>query len=285
VPRSAPLVAALAAASLAGCYHVGQQPEAALGRIAVPLFDNRTLRRELEVMLTRDVRREVLETTALQLAPEGEAERVLRGTIVAVQEGVLIAGPQEQVLDASLTVSARFGVYDDAGKLVQGEDADADGAPDAEWTRVGYAEYSPSRGQSRDTAADEALRDLAEQVVAELQAREDDRWEDNDDAQHARPIGAGRQLALIQRDEDWFAVAVPSGQELVATLYHSVAGLRLEAKDERGGPLPDARVVDEDRLVTVPAAQGARTVLLRVTGDDQGREYRLRVRVTAPRPE
>ena len=55
-----------------GCYSVGVRPVAGLEELAVPLFENQTLRRGVEHDLTRAVRREVLETTPLPLAREAD---------------------------------------------------------------------------------------------------------------------------------------------------------------------------------------------------------------------
>ena len=71
-----------------GCYTAGFTPAAGLKEVAVPVFTNRTLRREVEHDLTRHVRREVLESTPLQLADEGEARAVLRGAVVFGQGNV-----------------------------------------------------------------------------------------------------------------------------------------------------------------------------------------------------
>lgn len=277
-------IACALSAALAGCYHVGYEPEPGLEALAVPLFENRTLRRELEHALTRHVRRELLETTPIRLVAEGEAARVLRGSITEVTEGPLVVGRFQDVLHSSVTVSVTFGVQDRDGTLIIGEDGDGDGTPDASFARVGYAEFTPGRGETREQALDEALRDLAELVVAELAAREDDRREPNDGPAEAAAIGAGRQAALQQRNEDWFRVEVPPGHRLRATAYAPAGPLALEARDPGGAPLPDARPDPGRRRVEVDAGAEARVVLLRVAGDDAGARYSLVVRLAPAGP-
>ena len=93
---------ALVACFSAGCYSIGYDADPALGELlAVPIFRNETLRRGLEHDLTRDLRREILETTPFHLTNAGPEVPVLRGTIERVDEEVLVAGPQEQVLYGS----------------------------------------------------------------------------------------------------------------------------------------------------------------------------------------
>lgn len=273
--RLTPLV--LACALLPGCYSVGFEPHGALaGGIAVPVFENKTLRRGVEVSLTRHVRREVLETTPLHLTRRG-AGPVLRGSVVSIKEGVLISGAQEEVLYSSVSVAVRFGVYE-GGRLLIGEDTNGDGAPDEEIGLTGYAEFDVSRGQSRDTATEEALRDLAEMVVFRLAKRHDDRLEPNDTPERATRLTPGRQLALSQRNADWFRVSVTPRHALRVTRY-GPDGLTLRAFGEDGAPLTGARIRDAGRLLEYFPGEAGRDVLLQVTGPDAGARYQLLVQV------
>jgi hypothetical protein len=274
---------------LTGCYHVGYEPDGGAGTtLAVPVFENRTLRRELEVALTRHVRRELLETTPILLEDQADASRVLKGAITEVSENPLILGRVQELLHSSVTVTVSFAVRDGAGVLVIGEDADHDGTPEGEFVRTGYAEFTPSRGESRETALEEALRDLAELVVAELAARDDDRYEDDDEPAEAKPLAFGRQVALLQRDADWFAVTVPAGRRLRATLYadgRERLALSLDATDRQGTPCADAARAPDRQRVEVDAGAEPRDVLLHVDGPGDGARYRLVLRSAPPEPE
>lgn len=261
-----------------GCYSVGVEPLAGLEELAVPLFENQTLRRGVEHDLTRAVRREVLETTPLQLAHEADAPAVLRGVITQIDEQVLLAGPAEEVLEGGLQVTVRFGVYR-GDTLLVGEDSDGDGAPDGEVQLTGFAEYDTARGESRVTATAEALVDLAEMVVFRLTARDDDRFEPNDGPAEATPLGVREQLDLLQRDPDWYRWTLPPDTRFVATLYYDGEGLSLGLHDADGEPLPTAEVLDDGRQASLPAAPEERIVLLQVRGDDRGQRYRLALRL------
>lgn len=280
-PRAVFVLTGALTCALGGCYQVGVEPVEGATRLAVPIFQNRTLRREVEHALTRHVRREVLETTPLHLASEeGGADLVLRGSVHDVTETPLIVGSALAVQHAAVSVSVRFGVYDRAGQLVSGEDADGDGRPDGEHSRSGYAEFTASRGETREGAVDEALRDIAEMIVHELTARVDDRHEPNDTIEQAVTLTPGRQVALRQRDADWFQVLVPAGLGLSVTLMAPEGPFALELRSATAGAVPDATLADDRRGARVPPAPTARGIYIGVTGDDRGRTYQLLIRLS-----
>lgn len=273
-------VACLIGLALVGCYHVGVKPIDGAETVAVPMFQNRTLRRELEHALTRHVRREVLETTPLHLAAEEDAALVVRGAVHDVRETALIVGPALEAQHAAVSVTVRFAVFDRGGTMVSGEDADGDGRPDAEHSRVGYAEFTASRGETREAALDEALRDVAEMVVHELTAREDDRHEPNDIAEQAVTLAPGRQVALRQRDADWFKVEVPAGLGLTVTLLAPEGPFGLDLRAATGAPLDGATLAADRRDARLAPGPASRSVLIVVTGDDAGRTYQLLLRLS-----
>jgi len=258
----------------AGCYSIGYEADPSLGELlAVPIFRNETLRRGLEHDLTRDLRREILETTPFHLTNAGPEVPVLRGTIERVDEEVLVAGAQEQVLYGSVRVAVRFGVYRGRTLLV-GADSDGDGVPDGELRLEGLAERDTARGEDRLSAGREALRDLAEMIALELQGRRDDRYEPNDDAESAALLTPGRQHALVQRESDWFRIEVPARRRLRAVLYHS-ADLRFELRDSKGQPLPGVAVRGEGRLLEWISGTQPSQVTLHVSGGDASARYQL----------
>ena len=257
-----------------GCYHLGYEPDRAVGRtLAVPIFDNQTLRRHLEHDLTRHVRRELLESTSYHLAPQGPGVPELRGAIVAVQEGVLIAGSAEEVFYGELRVQVSAGVYLD-GRLVAGEDTDGDGVPDAEFTLSGLAERDTTRGEDRASAADEALRDVAEMLALRLQGRVDDRHEPNQEAASAAPLQPGLQRALIQRDPDLYRIELPERRALRVTLYHDDTGLTQRLV---GAGRATAR--DGGRILELVGGEEAGSHVIEVNGPCEGARYALLVEV------
>ncbi|MBL4844782.1 MAG: hypothetical protein JKY65_04580 [Planctomycetes bacterium] len=267
----------------AGCYSIGYDADPALGELlAVPIFRNETLRRGLEHDLTRDLRREILETTSFHLTPAGPDVPVLRGTIERVDEESLVAGSSEGVLYGSIRVQVRFGVYRGATLLI-GEDTDGDGQPDGEFRLQGLAERDPARGEDRLSAGREALRDLAEMIALSLQGRRDDRYEPNDGPESAALLAPGRQYALVQRESDWFRVAVPARRRLRITIFHS-AELKLELRDAKGQTLPGAVAREEGRLQEWISGIAPSEVTLHVSGGDQARRYQLAIELLPDDP-
>lgn len=162
--RGLALAAALAAT---GCYRVGYHAAGDVQVVAVPIFENKTLRRGYEYQLTSHLRRRILEMTPLQLGREGSAQAVLEGTIVAVSQGLVVPSvdtqpPLEGVV--SVTVSVRL-VDRKTRKVLAGADADGDGVPDGPATLTESETYVSAFDQTVDTAADRAMKKLAERIV------------------------------------------------------------------------------------------------------------------------
>lgn len=158
--RAALLALALLAS---GCmYRWGYEPVAGATAVAVPIFENKTLRRGYEYSLTEYVRRRVLDATPLQLAREGSGAPIVRGAIVSVSEGVLIpnASDVDPPLESSISITVRVSVVKPSGEpLVAGP---AIITESESWV--------PALAQSRDSAADRVLRKVAERVVDLLEA-------------------------------------------------------------------------------------------------------------------
>ncbi|RMG13461.1 MAG: hypothetical protein D6731_12000 [Planctomycetota bacterium] len=296
-PAGRPVVLLAACLSAAGCYSLGVRPVEGIRSVAVPVFENLTLRRGLEHDLTRLVRREVLESTSLVLARQGSADAELRGAVVRVDEGVLVSGPAEEVLASSVTISARFGLYR-GRRLVVGDDLDGDGAPDAELLLQGFAEFNAVRGETRADATAEALRDLAEMIAFRLGDPWDDRYEGNDSPDAAQLLAPGRHAALIQRDADWFRFEVPARGSLRVRLRGPsslrLSGRRTEPSGEGDparpreatprtageGPFPLLARREAQGLEALGGAEPS-TLLVCVEGDDEGRPYALEARASA----
>jgi len=149
-----------------GCgYHVGFVPRPGLHSIAVPVFENKTLRRELEVSLTQAVIQEIQQRTPLRVAPGARADAVLEGTILDFREQVLVEGPDDEVLESQAVITLAVRLRDArTGRVIfaYGAGPGATGPPLTE-----VAEFVPGRGESAESAGTtgEAFRDLAARVV------------------------------------------------------------------------------------------------------------------------
>lgn len=146
----------------AGCgYRAGFDRFAGVRTVAVPVFANRTepYRREVQVDLTEAVVRELQARTPYSVvARREEADAVLLGEVLAFSETPLVEGRQDEVLQSSvaLTVDVRL--------------VDRRGLPLVPTRRVtDQASFLTLRGENVDTARREALQEIAERVIFELE--------------------------------------------------------------------------------------------------------------------
>jgi hypothetical protein len=77
-------------AALGGCgYSTKPLYNRSISTVAVPVFTNKTFRREWEFRLTEAVDKDIEAITPYKLAPQRHADSVLTGEIVDIQENVL----------------------------------------------------------------------------------------------------------------------------------------------------------------------------------------------------
>ena len=151
-----------AAAVLAGCgYTTGYRMPDGVQRMFVPIFANETfpLRREIEYDLTRAVKQELELRSDVQLVSENDADARLDGTVVSFREAPLTEGPLdvEQETSIDVTVQVRLVRISDDRVLFEGPIHD-------------HATFSIIRGQSVADARAEAIQEIAERLVSELEA-------------------------------------------------------------------------------------------------------------------
>lgn len=133
--------------------------------VAVPVFANQTLRRGFERDLTRDVLREIKESTTYLIENEKSADLIIRGEILAIDETVLVEGSDDQVLESNIEVTVQVELLDSEGNRLPVRRQTGRGGDNYRSILKDRAEFIPSRGETRDTATREALREMAERIV------------------------------------------------------------------------------------------------------------------------
>jgi len=103
----------------------------------------------------------------------------------------------------------------------------------------------------------------------------------NEDAEHARAIGAGRHLLRrCPGDQDWLSLELPAGAHLVARVAsdEALGGLSLSLLDDQPAVLAEA-VLTDGELVAAADSTGAGRHLIRVRSDapDEALAYALAV--------
>lgn len=161
---------ALSLGLMTGCgYTFGNVPREDVRRVCIPVFANRTLRRGFERDLTRAVHDRVKDTLPYNLSARDDADIVLLGEIVAINESILVEGPDDEVLEGLIQVSVAVRLEDSIGRPVPIYRQTLGGkSSDGATVFTDQAEYLPGRGESRDTATREALTEMAERIIQVL---------------------------------------------------------------------------------------------------------------------
>lgn len=146
-------------------YHFGTERLPAARTVAVPVFENLTLRRGFERDLTRHVLREIKESTSYLLADEQSADLILKGSILAIGETVLVEGQRDEVLENNIELTIQVELVDGEGKGLRIRRQTGRGGHGTKSILKDRAEYIPSRGESRDTATREAMKEISERIV------------------------------------------------------------------------------------------------------------------------
>ena len=152
------LAAALLVA-LQGCgYSTGSMMPEGVQRLAVDVFANDTFYREIEVTLSREISNELRQRSPVIVARRRHADAVLTGRITSVLLPTLIENDRDLISEQAVIVTAEVTLTDLR-----------DGTVLQRFTAANRAEYVVERGESRETAFAEALRDLAEDIVNTLE--------------------------------------------------------------------------------------------------------------------
>lgn len=100
---------AAAALVLAGCgYSTSSLIREDIRTVHVPVFDNQTWRRGLEVDLTRAILEEVKLHTRLRIAPKDQADSTLDGELIELTQSIVTKSVDDQILLKRAQATVRF---------------------------------------------------------------------------------------------------------------------------------------------------------------------------------
>lgn len=143
--------------ALPGCgYTLGYRTPPGVETVGVPIFQNTTfpLRREVEFDLTSRVRKGLERRSPLRVVHSGEADLVLRGTILEFRESLVIEGERDSRVESNLVavVDVALEDYVNGTRLVR---------------RITTTEpFSVAAGESFETGRGRAIDNLAERIVS-----------------------------------------------------------------------------------------------------------------------
>ncbi len=159
VRRTAVLAVVLLAVLVAGCgYTTASLTRHDRRLVCLPLFENRTYYRDLEIELTRQVEKELATRPGISITPSDHADIVLAGTILDFEQHVLSEDSQDRVRESSAVTRVRIDV----------KDAHT-GAVRRTYEVRDRAEFLASRGETLAGATSESFFDLARRIVDGLE--------------------------------------------------------------------------------------------------------------------
>ncbi len=157
---------------LAGCagYQLGPQSlyPAHIRTVHVPVFQSDSYRRGLGELLTEAVVKEIERRTPYKVVGPEYADSILQGRILSEGKNVLAENrlDEPRELEASLRVEITW--IDSAGNSVLGGSTMPVAPLAAQITQT--STFIPEAGQSISTAHHEAVRDLARQIVNQMES-------------------------------------------------------------------------------------------------------------------
>lgn len=153
------LASVLLAALVSGCgYTTDSLLPGGSRRIAVEVHENTTFFREHEFTLQREVMAELRQRSHYRVSRRRDADVLLEGEIVEITAPTLVETRRDLVSEQAVIVTARFRVIGlERGTVL------------SEFTIRNRAEFVVERGEDRQDAFSEALRDLAEDTVNRLE--------------------------------------------------------------------------------------------------------------------
>ncbi len=153
------IVLILGVFALTSCgYSTGSMMPSGVDRVAVDVFGNDTYYREIEFQLTRELTSELRQRAPLKITRRRNADAVLTGRIINVTRPTLVETTGNLVSEQAVIVQAQV----ELRRL-------SDDKILASFKIANRAEFVVERGESLQTAFDESLRDLAEDIVNQLE--------------------------------------------------------------------------------------------------------------------
>jgi hypothetical protein len=156
------LLPALALLGLAsGCAGYRTDPifPAGAKRVAVPVFDNLTYFRQIELDLTRNVCDELRSRPGIEIVDEAHADVILKGTISGLSQSVLKISERRRPDEESATTSVTC-------ELVEART----GRPLKNFSVSERVDFVLLTGEGLQTAQREAYYNLARKIVFELES-------------------------------------------------------------------------------------------------------------------
>lgn len=165
-------VVALICVSLVGCagYRFGAAslypPD--IRTVHVPIFESNSYRRNLGEWLTEAVIQEIQQKTPYTVVSSPNADSILTGTLIADTKRILVVSPTDEPRETEMTMQVQVSWVDRQGNVLR-ERAGVPIPPELVDV-TGTASVVPEFGQSIVTAQQEAIEQLAQQIVSLMES-------------------------------------------------------------------------------------------------------------------
>ena len=128
-------------------------------RVFVGYFDNATFYRDVQFLLTEQVVEEINSRPGLWLSTKDDAQVLLTGKVLRVQQQVLSENPNQLVTSSNTNITVMIEIHDAfTGELIRTS------------TLTQRGEFVPSLGETLESAQRQAYRFLARDIVRQLEA-------------------------------------------------------------------------------------------------------------------
>lgn len=132
-----------------------------INSIYIPVFGNYTFRKSLEFDLTTALKDEIMSKTKLRIAKKENADTILSGIIVTVNEDLLSSNVQDNIVESRVTIIVSIKLVDRRTGRTLLEESGLQKS----------AEFIINRGENINTATQECLAGLAEIIVRQLEEK------------------------------------------------------------------------------------------------------------------
>ncbi len=126
-----------------------------VGTVYIPIFDNETFRRGLEFGLTKALKDEIMFKTQLKIANKEDADSIIEGVVVKFDESVMIVDSEDNIMESRIFIRVDF-IWRDlrSGRAI------------VQYKGVtSPTEFVVKRGETIESAKNEAYVDIAERIV------------------------------------------------------------------------------------------------------------------------
>ncbi len=149
-----PFILLLVSFALSCGYRIGMSKPSGMQSIALRTFENETFRRGIDLQLTELIGEEIISRSSLRLTEESQADCLLKGKILSVQDLVLLTGPFAEVREGAVRVLIEVDLFD--RRL---------GKNRSRWQFEEQAEFLNDNLETRADAISKALLRLSEKIV------------------------------------------------------------------------------------------------------------------------